>query len=111
MTPPSVTTMRGGPWDLRADSIASGTSSRPITMPMLAAGQPALGDASSVPYQSTGCGPPPNWIVTPLCVGRRDRHRVAAVPAAGSEHSSQEFARLDDAREQSRRAYAFEDGA
>ena len=37
---------------------------------------PMLGDgssrpsatASSVPYQSWGSGPPPNWIVMPLCV-------------------------------------------
>src|ERR1700677_1160608 len=60
------TMIRAGPVDFRAESRASGTSSRPTTAPTLGSGssRPAA-IASSVPYQSCGCGPPPNWMVTP----------------------------------------------
>jgi hypothetical protein len=46
-----------------------GPSSSPMILPMLGAGsnRPSA-TASSVPYQSCGRGPPPNWIVMPLCV-------------------------------------------
>lgn len=49
------TTIRGGPCDFRASSIASGTSSRPITFPMAGRGssRPSV-TASRVPYQSCG---------------------------------------------------------
>src|ERR1700756_3699126 len=63
------TTMRGGPSDLRARSRAAGTSSRSMILPTLGSGSrrpDAI--ASSVPYQSCGYGPPPNWIVTPCLV-------------------------------------------
>src|ERR1700744_4918501 len=60
------TMIRAGPVDFRAESSASGTWSRPMTAPTLGSGssRPAA-IASSVPYQSCGCGPPPNWMVTP----------------------------------------------
>src|ERR1700722_5678278 len=65
-SPFGCTMIRAGPVDFRAEARASGTSSRPTTAPTLGSGssRPAA-IASSVPYQSCGCGPPPNWMVTP----------------------------------------------
>jgi hypothetical protein len=52
------TTTRGGPWPLRTWSMASGTSSRPMVLPILGDGSSLpSATASSVPYQSCGCGP------------------------------------------------------
>src|SRR5262249_51365588 len=68
-SPLGCTTIRGGPSDKRARSSASGTSSRVMILPTLGNGSSRPDAmASSVPYQSCGCGPPPNWIVTPLRV-------------------------------------------
>ena len=56
--------------------------------------QPASTTASSVPYQSCGCGPPPNCIVTPLCVAAvqsmvpASYHPPAAYTRAMNSHES-----------------------
>src|SRR5271166_4398373 len=63
------TTIRGGPSDFRARSSASGTSSRSTIAPTLGSGSSRPeAMASRVPYQSCGCGPPPNWMATPCRV-------------------------------------------
>ena len=104
------TMIRGGPWALRARSMASGTSSRRTTEPMLGVGssRPAT-MASSVRYQSSPPGAPPNWIISSFFVAWVT-FSVSPVyqPPAGVDPRAH-GARLDDLLQEAGRPDTLED--